>query len=176
MADCERMIAMQIDAPGARLRLVERAVPKPAAGEVLLKVEACGVCRTDLHVLDGEVSARFPIIPGHEIVGRIAERGSGARGFAPGQRVGVPWLGYTCGTCPYCRMGRENLCDRPEFTGATRDGGYAAQRCQQRQLARQHHRFRLLPRQPPCPVDLGKRCDLAAAGRPLEFEGVAVDI
>lgn len=125
MADRERMIAMQIDAPGAPLRLVERAVPIPAAGELLLHVEACGVCRTDLHVLDGEVSAHFPIIPGHEIVGRIAEIGSGAHGFELGQRVGVPWLGYTCGTCPYCCMGRENLCDHPEFTGATRDGGYA---------------------------------------------------
>jgi alcohol dehydrogenase, propanol-preferring len=126
MADCARMIAMQIDALGAPLRPVERAVPRPAAGEVLLEVEACGVCRTDLHVLDGEVPARFPIIPGHEIVGRIAELGNGVHGFTPGQRVGVPWLGYTCGTCPYCRRGRENLCDHPEFTGATRDGGYAS--------------------------------------------------
>lgn len=126
MADGERMIAMQIEASGSPLRRVERAVPRPAAGEVLLEVEACGVCRTDLHVLDGEVSAHFPIIPGHEIVGRIAELGSGTNGFELGQRVGVPWLGYTCGTCPYCGMGRENLCDNPEFTGATRDGGYAS--------------------------------------------------
>jgi alcohol dehydrogenase, propanol-preferring len=126
MAERQRMIAMQIDAPGAPLRPVERVVPKPAVGEVLLEVEACGVCRTDLHVLDGEVPARFPIIPGHEIVGRIAELGKGAHAFQLGQRVGVPWLGYTCGTCSYCCMGRENLCDHPEFTGATRDGGYAS--------------------------------------------------
>lgn len=125
MADEARMIAMQIEAPGTPLQCVERAVPGPAAGELLLRVQACGVCRTDLHVLDGEVPARFPIIPGHEIVGRIAELGAGVEGFAPGQRVGVPWLGHTCGACPYCRIGRENLCDHPEFTGATRDGGYA---------------------------------------------------
>ncbi|RYE57112.1 MAG: alcohol dehydrogenase, partial [Rhizobiaceae bacterium] len=119
------MIAMQIDALGAPLRRVERAVPRPAAGEVLLQVDACGVCRTDLHVLDGEVPARFPVIPGHEIVGRIAELGATVEGFELGQRVGVPWLGHTCGACSYCRIGRENLCDHPQFTGATRDGGYA---------------------------------------------------
>jgi propanol-preferring alcohol dehydrogenase len=92
---------------------------------MLIEVSACGVCRTDLHVLDGEVPAHFPIIPGHEIVGRIVEIGAAVDGFEPGQRVGVPWLGHTCGSCYYCRVGRENLCDHPEFTGATRDGGYA---------------------------------------------------
>lgn len=125
MADKDRMIAMQIDAPETPLRRVEREVPRPRAGEVLLRVEACGVCRTDLHVLDGEVPARFPVIPGHEIVGRIAELGAEVEWFEQGQRVGVPWLGHSCGACPYCRIGRENLCDYPEFTGATRDGGYA---------------------------------------------------
>lgn len=119
------MIAMQIDAPGHPLRRIERAVPRPGPGELLLKVSACGVCRTDLHVLDGEIAAHYPIIPGHEIVGHVLGIGEGVTGFAPGQRVGVPWLGHTCGECPYCRSGRENLCDKPVFTGATRDGGYA---------------------------------------------------
>jgi propanol-preferring alcohol dehydrogenase len=92
---------------------------------VLIEIAACGVCRTDLHVLDGEIAAHYPVIPGHEIVGRVIELGPGADGIAIGQRVGVPWLGHSCGHCPYCRDGRENLCDYPEFTGATRDGGYA---------------------------------------------------
>lgn len=119
------MIAMQIDAPGRPLRRVERPVPRPGPHELLVRVAACGVCRTDLHVLDGEVPARYPIVPGHEIVGHVMEAGSAVTGFAVGQRVGVPWLGHTCGVCPYCRAGRENLCDQPQFTGATRDGGYA---------------------------------------------------
>ena len=119
------MIAMQIDRPGAPLRRVEREIPVPGRNELLVEVSACGVCRTDLHVLDGEIAATYPIVPGHEIVGRVAAIGKGVEGFAIGQRVGIPWLGHTCGTCPYCRMGRENLCDHPEFTGATRDGGYA---------------------------------------------------
>lgn len=119
------MIAMQLDAPGGRLHRVERAIPRPGAGEMLVEVAACGVCRTDLHVLDGEIPARYPIVPGHEIVGHVREIGPGVEGFAPGDRVGIPWLGHTCGVCPYCRSHRENLCDHPEFTGATRDGGYA---------------------------------------------------
>jgi len=119
------MIAMQIDAPHRPLRRVERPMPQPAAGQVLIEVSACGVCRTDLHVLDGEIRARYPIIPGHEIVGRVVELGSGVDDIVIGQRVGVPWLGHSCGHCPYCVEGRENLCDYPEFTGATRDGGYA---------------------------------------------------
>lgn len=121
----DRMIAMQIDAPGRPLRRVEREVPVPGPGEVLIAVGACGVCRTDLHVLDGEIPAHYPVVPGHEIVGRVLTLGDEVREFAVGQRVGVPWLGHTCGTCPYCTSDRENLCDRPEFTGATRDGGYA---------------------------------------------------
>ena len=114
---------MQLDAPGERLRLVERPVPEPGAGELLIEVAACGVCRTDLHVVDGDIEAALPIVPGHEIVGRVVKGGGG---FEAGQRVGVPWLGRTCGRCPYCRSGRENLCDDPLFTGFTRDGGFAS--------------------------------------------------
>ena len=119
------MIAMQIDAPHRPLRRVERPMPRPAAGQVSIEISACGVCRTDLHVLDGEIAAHYPVIPGHEIVGRVIELGFGVDQIAVGQRVGVPWLGHSCGHCPYCVQGRENLCDYPEFTGATRDGGYA---------------------------------------------------
>ncbi|MBV1691927.1 zinc-dependent alcohol dehydrogenase family protein [Novosphingobium sp. G106] len=121
----EQMLAMQIDAPGRDLRAVTRPVPCPRDGEVLVRVSACGVCRTDLHVFDGEVRARYPIIPGHEIVGHVAAVGGDVEGFETGQRVGIPWLGHTCGRCLYCRSARENLCDNAEFTGATRDGGYA---------------------------------------------------
>jgi propanol-preferring alcohol dehydrogenase len=98
----------------------------PPPGEIRVKVLACGVCRTDLHVVDGELPhPTLPIIPGHEIVGRIDALGAGVEALSIGQRVGIPWLGHTCGTCPYCRMHRENLCDHPIFTGFTRDGGYA---------------------------------------------------
>lgn len=120
-----QMTAMVLDAPGQLLRRVTRAVPAPRPGEVLLEVSACGICRTDLHVIDGEVHANRPIVPGHEIVGRVRAIGAGVSGIALGQRVGVPWLGHTCGDCAYCRAGQENLCDRAEFTGATRDGGFA---------------------------------------------------
>jgi alcohol dehydrogenase, propanol-preferring len=120
------MRAMVLDRPGTPLVMRERAVPQPTAGEILVEISACGVCRTDLHVVDGELpQPKLPIVPGHEIVGRVAAIGEGVRGFSRGQRVGVPWLGATCGVCPYCRSGRENLCDRPLFTGYTRDGGYA---------------------------------------------------
>src|SRR3569833_3627912 len=121
-----RMRAMVIEAPGQPLRLHERDVPEPGDEELLIAVAACGVCRTDLHVADGEIPARYPIVPGHEIVGRVVAMGRGATGFALGDRVGVPWLGRACGHCPYCAGGRENLCDHPEYTGATRDGGYAS--------------------------------------------------
>jgi len=117
---------MQIDAPGTCLRRVERALPQPGADELLVEVAACGVCRTDLHILDGEIAAHYPIIPGHEIIGRVRVVGEGVEGFVVDQRVGIPWLGHSCGQCAYCREGRENLCDRPIFTGATRDGGYAS--------------------------------------------------
>lgn len=117
---------MVIEAPGGPLRKRARALPDPGAGEVQMRILACGVCRTDLHVLDGELSmVTYPIVPGHEAVGRVTAVGQGVTDFAPGDRVGVPWLGATCGVCSYCRGGRENLCDRPSFTGATRDGGYA---------------------------------------------------
>lgn len=120
------MRAMRIEAPNRPLVAVTQPIPRPGPGELLLRVGACGVCRTDLHVLDGEIPARYPIVPGHEIVGHVLALGDGVAGFAVGQRVGVPWLGHACGDCRYCRMGRENLCDFPEFTGATRDGGYAS--------------------------------------------------
>ena len=120
------MRAMVLEQPRTPLVLRERATPAPAAGEILVEVAACGVCRTDLHVVDGDLTEpRLPIVPGHEIVGRVAALGHGVAGFAPGDRVGIPWLGATCGVCAYCRAGRENLCDRPLFTGYTRDGGYA---------------------------------------------------
>ncbi|MFN3594168.1 MAG: zinc-dependent alcohol dehydrogenase family protein [Thiobacillaceae bacterium] len=118
--------AMQLDAPGEPLRLVERALPRTGPGQVLLRVGACGVCRTDLHVVDGELpEIPLPIVPGHEIVGRVAALGSGVSGLAPGQRAGVPWLAWTCGTCPHCRAGRENLCDHARYHGYQVDGGYA---------------------------------------------------
>jgi len=121
-----QMRAMVLDRPGTALRQRESHVPVPKRGELLIAVECCGVCRTDLHVVDGELQRpKLPIVPGHEIVGRVAHLGPGVSGFASGQRVGVPWLGSTCGVCPYCRSGRENLCDAPQFTGYTRDGGYA---------------------------------------------------
>jgi len=120
------MRAMILEKPREPLRAVEIPTPKPAANEILIRVSACGVCRTDLHVVDGELpKPKLPLIPGHEIVGFVADRGRNARRFKPGQRVGVPWLGWTCGKCRYCRTGRENLCDFAAFTGYTRNGGYA---------------------------------------------------
>jgi len=117
---------MVLDRPGQPLAMRERPVPRPGTGEILVAVSACGVCRTDLHVVDGELPhPKLPIVPGHEIVGRVAALGGGVVGFEIGQRVGVTWLGATCGVCPYCRSDRENLCDAPLFTGYTRDGGYA---------------------------------------------------
>jgi len=117
---------MVLERPGTALVLRERPLPTPAACEILVQVKACGVCRTDLHVVDGELPhPKLPIVPGHEIVGRVAAIGAGVTGFSAGERVGVPWLGATCGVCPYCRSERENLCDMPVFTGYTRDGGYA---------------------------------------------------
>ena len=117
---------MVLDQPGRPLVMRERSVPQPGPGEILVAVSACGVCRTDLHVVDGELPhPKLPIVPGHEIVGRVVALGGGVAGFAIGQRVGIPWLGATCGVCPYCRADRENLCDAPLFTGYTHDGGYA---------------------------------------------------
>jgi propanol-preferring alcohol dehydrogenase len=118
--------AMRLPAPGSALVLQEVALPPPGLHEVLLKVRACGVCRTDLHLVDGELArARYPVTPGHEIVGEVLDAGSEARELRRGDRVGVPWLGGTCGACEYCRSDRENLCDAAEFIGATRDGGFA---------------------------------------------------
>jgi len=117
---------MLLEQIGQPLQLRELPVPQPGPGEVRVRVLACGVCRTDLHVVDGELpEAPLPIIPGHEIVGRVDALGEGVTGFEPGQRVGIPWLGHTCGTCSYCQHAEENLCDAPQFTGYTRPGGYA---------------------------------------------------
>ena len=120
------MQAMILERPGVPLKFVERSELRPAPSEIRLRVTACGVCRTDLHVVDGDLpNPKLPIVPGHEIVGRIDMVGRDISALEIGQRVGVPWLGQTCGHCRYCRNGAENLCDHPLFTGYTRDGGYA---------------------------------------------------
>ncbi len=118
--------AMVLERAGQPLQAAELAVPQPGPGEVLIRVGACAVCRTDLHVVDGELThPKLPLIPGHEIVGRVTAVGPGVKQLQKGQRAGVPWLGWTCGVCEYCVSGRENLCDRARFTGYTLDGGYA---------------------------------------------------
>jgi propanol-preferring alcohol dehydrogenase len=120
------MHAMVLTKPRTALEWTEFADRQPGPGEISIRVGACGVCRTDLHVVDGELpNPKLPIIPGHEIVGRIDAVGAGVDTLHSGQRVGIPWLGYTDGVCPFCRSNRENLCDHPLFTGYTRDGGYA---------------------------------------------------
>ena len=120
------MHAMVLKSAGSSLEWTEIADRHPGPGEIRVKIGACGVCRTDLHVVDGELpDPKTPIIPGHEIVGRIDAIGAGVVGLRMGDRVGIPWLGHTCGVCPYCAGGHENLCDRPLFTGYTRDGGFA---------------------------------------------------
>jgi propanol-preferring alcohol dehydrogenase len=120
------MVAMVFSTADQGLRPECRPIPLPGGRDVLLKVGACGVCRTDLHIVDGDLAAHLPcVVPGHEIVGRIVAAGARASRFALGQRVGVPWLAGTCGACAFCRGGRENLCDRARFTGYDRDGGYA---------------------------------------------------
>ncbi len=120
------MRAMVLEAVGRPLVERDRPEPDPGPGEVRVAMEACGVCRTDLHIADGDLPPRrLPLIPGHEVVGRISALGAGVNGLSVGERVGVPWLGSTCGACDYCREGRENLCDDPGFTGYTRDGGFA---------------------------------------------------
>ena len=121
-----KMRAMLLEAPRRPLRAVDLPTPKPEPTQVLVKVSACAVCRTDLHVVDGELpKPKLPLVPGHEIVGTIVESGEGVKRFKPGDRVGIPWLGWTCGECGFCRCERENLCDRARFTGYTLDGGYA---------------------------------------------------
>src|SRR5689334_21890371 len=120
------MHAMVLPAPGMALRMSERDDPLPGDGEIRVRVNACGVCRTDLHVVDGELpNIRYPIIPGHEIVGRVDLMGPNVTTHSVGDRVGIPWLGYTCGVCRFCKNGVENLSDNPLFTGYTRDGGFA---------------------------------------------------
>ncbi len=120
------MRAMILEKPGAPLQLLEKPDPVPGKGEVLVKISACGVCRTDLHVVDGDLTEpKLPIIPGHEIVGTISALGEGVDNFNLGERVGIPWLGRTCGCCFYCESGAENLCDDPGFTGYQIDGGFA---------------------------------------------------
>ncbi|MBI1994970.1 MAG: zinc-dependent alcohol dehydrogenase family protein [Deltaproteobacteria bacterium] len=120
------MRAMLFQIPGEPLRMTDVPIPKPSTGQLLIRVRACAVCRTDLHVIDGELTQpKLPLIPGHEIVGTVEQLGEGVEGFKIGDRVGVPWLGWTCGNCAYCRNGQENLCDKARFTGYTLDGGYA---------------------------------------------------
>ncbi len=122
----QTMQAMRLHAPGQRLRQESVPVPQPGPGQLQLRIHACGVCRTDLHVVDGELpDPRLPVIPGHEIVGEITALGDGITGFTQGDMVGVPWLGWTCGDCEACSAGRENLCGNARFTGYTLDGGYA---------------------------------------------------
>ena len=121
------MKAMVLTGIGKPLELQQRPDPEPGPGEIRVRVEACAVCRTDLHVVDGELpNPKVPIVPGHEIVGIVESVGEGATALRLGDRVGIPWLGHTCGRCAYCRAGQENLCDRPVFTGYTRDGGFAS--------------------------------------------------
>jgi len=120
------MRAMLFEKARQPLRLAEVPVPKPGTGQVLIRVRTCAVCRTDLHVIDGELNKpKLPLIPGHEIIGIVEEKGSGVDRFKIGDRVGIPWLGWTCGECSYCLSGQENLCDQAKFTGYTIDGGYA---------------------------------------------------
>jgi propanol-preferring alcohol dehydrogenase len=122
----QTMRAMLYEAPGQPLKLAELPIPQPGPGQVLLKVHACGVCHTDLHIVDGELSKpKLPLVLGHQIVGTVVQAGRGAKRFRTGKRVGVPWLGATDGTCRYCRRGQENLCDHPAFTGYDVDGGFA---------------------------------------------------
>jgi alcohol dehydrogenase, propanol-preferring len=120
------MRAMVLEQSRQSLRMVDLPKPKPAAGQVLVQVCACAVCRTDLHIIDGELARpKLPLVPGHEIIGVVAGLGEGVEHFKPGQRVGIPWLGWTCGECRFCRTERENLCERARFTGYDIDGGYA---------------------------------------------------
>ena len=122
----DKMRAMVLERPGTALKLMDLPVPTPGPDQVLLQVHACAVCRTDLHILDGELQhPKLPLIMGHQIVGTVVELGESVQRFQLGERIGVPWLGYTDGTCKYCQRGQENLCDEPRFTGYTIDGGFA---------------------------------------------------
>ena len=162
------MFGMVLRKTGGPLAFEELPDPLPGPGELRVRVEACGVCRTDLHVVDGELpDPKLPIIPGHEIVGRIDALGPHVSGFEIGERVGIPWLGATCGVCPYCVSQRENLCDRPVFTGYTRNGGYAT-----RAIADARYAFRLSNKGDAAPL-----APLLCAGligwRSLGFAGAA---
>lgn len=170
------MFAMSLDQPGAALRPETRPDPLPGPGEVRLRVRACGVCRTDLHVVDGDLpQRRAPIIPGHEVVGIVDALGAGVTGLDLGDRVGAAWLGETCGQCRYCREGEENLCDAPGFNGWTRDGGYA-----DTMIARADFCFRLPPGLSDCEAApllcaglIGFRAwRKACAGRPVQRLGL----
>jgi alcohol dehydrogenase, propanol-preferring len=120
------MLAMIVDRPGKSLRKAAVPTPHPGPGQVLIRVHACAVCRTDLHIIDGELTQpKLPLIPGHEVIGTVVDLGNGTGHYKIGARIGVPWLGWTCGTCAYCNNGQENLCDDARFTGYTLDGGYA---------------------------------------------------
>src|SRR5690242_16310663 len=120
------MRAMNFDGPGSALRSADLPIPEPGPGQVLIRINACAVCRTDLHLIDGELPRpKLPLIPGHEIVGNVVKLGAKVMRLKIGERVGVPWLGWTCGVCEYCRSDRENLCDDGKFTGYTLHGGYA---------------------------------------------------
>lgn len=133
------MRAMVLEAPKKPLRAMDVPVPRPCPDEMLIRVRACGVCRTDLHIVDGELPEPKPLlIPGHEVVGTVVQKGEHVEGFSVGDRIGVPWLGATCGRCTYCQRGQENLCDDAHFTGYTRDGGYA-----EYTVANQRYCFRL---------------------------------
>jgi propanol-preferring alcohol dehydrogenase len=135
----ETMHAMVLEAPHTPLKYLKVQTPRPGPEQVLIRVRACGVCRTDLHIVDGELTEpKLPLIIGHEIVGTVAAVSEQVQYFRVGDRIGVPWLGYTCGQCRYCRRGRENLCEAPKFTGYTLDGGYA-----QYTVADQHYTFHL---------------------------------
>ena len=140
------MRAMVLDAPRTPLRAANIAEPEPGPGQILVDIDVCGVCRTDLHVVDGELTEpKLPLVPGHQIVGRVAGGGEGAERYAEGDRVGVPWLGWTDGECRYCLSGRENLCDRARFTGYDIDGGYA-------QYAVADERYAAVPEIPAAPA------------------------
>jgi propanol-preferring alcohol dehydrogenase len=141
MVISDQMRAMFLDHPGQPLKLRDVPMPQPGADQVLIKVNACGVCRTDLHIFDGELTQpKLPLILGHEIAGMVVQTGANVARFHAGDRVGVPWVGYTDGQCPYCLKGQENLCDNARFTGYTLDGGYA-----EYVVADQHYCFALPP-------------------------------
>lgn len=148
------------------LELRDRGAPLPGPEEVSIAVEACGVCRTDLHILEGEVAARLPIVPGHQAAGTVLEVGTGVRGLAPGDRVGVGWLASTCGQCRFCVSGRENLCERATFTGRDRDGGYA-----ERMVARADWVYRL-PDGFPAPDAAPLLCAGIIGYRSLRLSGI----